>query len=103
MIKEEETQKVVPFFKIQGRDLSFQLDELTPIYPSSLSNDPDPPSFPPKKWNNLFQKMFHSTTLKKRKSLGFLFESNHQKEFEKIFQLFYLPDFKNKVVFIEEK
>jgi PAS domain S-box-containing protein len=39
MIKEEETQKVVPFFKIQGRDLSFQLDELTPIEKVSLEKE----------------------------------------------------------------
>jgi PAS domain S-box-containing protein len=39
MAKADENLKVVPFFKIQGKDFSFQLDELTPIEKVSLEKE----------------------------------------------------------------
>lgn len=39
MNQQEREQRVVPFFKIQGKDFSFQLDELTPIDKVSLEKE----------------------------------------------------------------
>ena len=40
MAKEDMTgQKVIPFFKIQGKDFSFQMDELTPVEKISLEKE----------------------------------------------------------------
>jgi len=39
MIQEDESREVIPFFKVQGKDFSFQLDELTPFEKVSLEKD----------------------------------------------------------------
>lgn len=39
MIHEDENREVIPFFKVQGKGFSFQLDELTPIEKVSLEKD----------------------------------------------------------------
>ncbi|MHB8092672.1 MAG: sigma-54 interaction domain-containing protein [Syntrophales bacterium] len=39
MIHEDEKRGVIPFFKVQGKNFSFQLDQLTPIEKVSLEKD----------------------------------------------------------------
>ena len=35
MIKEEKNRSVIPFFKIQEKDFSFKMNELTPVEKAS--------------------------------------------------------------------